>query len=374
MNYLFKYIAIPILITAATTFGIQNYVPLNWIDYFQTPKLGTTLVTIQGSDTISGSRTTINNNFTALNSGKIENSTTTLPLITSLTGLTSASALATVGTITSGVWQGTALTVSKGGTGSTTLAGFHLLMGSSTNAVDTIAFGSSGQFLTSNGTGLAPSWTTSSLDQTLNYNWTGTTRIKNLNASSSVIFNGITLNYPSNQGASSTMLMNDGSGNMTWNSESWEFLGEFASTSVTAKLTANFSARRELKVYLYSLGLSAEDSITMIFNGDAGGNYGFRTFENYTNVYSNDSQTYFGLQKSNNASSTAYTLDIYNTTAQRKYVNGRGSSSSGSLSGLGYAISGVWNNTSAQIVQITFSTIAASNFNANSFIRVYGSK
>ena len=96
-------IVITVAITFASFFAIQNYVPLKYLETKQVSKLGSTITTIQSTDTLKASRTTINDNFSALNAGKIENSTTTLPLITTL------SALATVGTITSGTWSGTAI-------------------------------------------------------------------------------------------------------------------------------------------------------------------------------------------------------------------------------------------------------------------------
>ena len=130
--------------------------------------LGTSITTINGSDTLKNSRTTINDNFTALNSGKIETSTTTLPNITTLSNLV------TVGTITSGTWSGTAINVNKGGTGSTTLSQHQVLIGSSTNAVGVVSgLGTDGQFLTSQGAGLPPVWESASVNQASDYTWTG---------------------------------------------------------------------------------------------------------------------------------------------------------------------------------------------------------
>ena len=172
MNYLAKYILIPVLITAATTFGIQNYIPLDWIDFLQPQKFGTTMTNIAGTDTISGSRTTINTNFTNLYNEKFALSdwyaTTSAKQLTTLAGLTS------IGTITTGVWNGTTLTVSKGGTGSTTLSAYQVLLGNGTSGITVPSgWGTSGQFLTSNGAGAYPSWQTSSVALGDNYVWTG---------------------------------------------------------------------------------------------------------------------------------------------------------------------------------------------------------
>lgn len=132
---------------------------------------GTSITTINATDFIKTSRTTINDNFTALNNGKIEISTTTLPLITSLPGLTTAGALATVGTIGTGVWQGTDVGVAYGGTGTSTLTANSVLLGNGTNAIQSLPAGSNDQVLTL--VAGVPAWTSSTLDESLNYDWTG---------------------------------------------------------------------------------------------------------------------------------------------------------------------------------------------------------
>lgn len=101
-------------------FILYNYVPLSTLDKLNVHPhlLGTTITTINGSDTLAASRTVLNNNFSALNTGKVEVSdlgaSTTMPQITTLANLS------TVGTIISGIWSGTAIAQSKGGTGTTT--------------------------------------------------------------------------------------------------------------------------------------------------------------------------------------------------------------------------------------------------------------
>lgn len=129
---------------------------------------GTTVTTILGSDTLSNSRTTINTNFTNLLNGKIESSTTTLPLVTTLANLS------TVGTISSGVWQGTAVGAQYGGTGSSTLSQYQVLLGNGTSALTVPAgWGTAGMSLVSNGPGAKPSWQSVGVDQNANYTWNG---------------------------------------------------------------------------------------------------------------------------------------------------------------------------------------------------------
>ena len=219
------------VITFASFFAVENYVPLKYLETKQDKKLGVSITTIASTDTLKNSRTTINDNFTALNDGKIENSTTTLPLITTLSGLTSASALATVGTITSGTWSGTAILTAKGGTGSTTLASNQVLLGNGTGNIGIVAgLGTTGQFLTSTGAGTAPTWQTSAVDTAINYTWTGlhtfsaTTTLNSgvdidADTDSPLIINTQAYVFPTTDGtASSTVLMTDGSGNLSWNS------------------------------------------------------------------------------------------------------------------------------------------------------------
>ena len=130
--------------------------------------LGSSITTIQGSDTLKASRTVINDNFTALNEGKIEISTTTLPNITDLENLE------TVGTITSGIWNATPIDPLYGGTGTTTPTSNQVLLGDGSSGIKVVnGFGSSGQVLESQGDGLPPIWQSGTVDESLAYDWTG---------------------------------------------------------------------------------------------------------------------------------------------------------------------------------------------------------
>lgn len=161
MNTL-KTIAISVLTTIVSIIGAYNYLPLG----VDEPTFGATITTIQGSDTLRESRTTINNNFSALNNAKVE--------ISDLAATTSLTNLAELGTITTAIWNADTLTVPYGGTGSTTLPADRLLLGNGTDNINAIfQYGTDGQFLTSNGTGTAPTWQTSAVDQAIDYTWTG---------------------------------------------------------------------------------------------------------------------------------------------------------------------------------------------------------
>lgn len=81
--------------------------------------------------------------------------------------------ITTLGTVTTGTWNASILSAQYGGTGSSTLSSNRLFVGNGTGAVQSIESGSSGQYLVSNGAGVAPSFQTASVDQAGTYTWTG---------------------------------------------------------------------------------------------------------------------------------------------------------------------------------------------------------
>ena len=162
-----------ILTTAVTTIlvsvGVYNYMPVEPIFSLLQGDgmLGATITTIAGSDTLKASRTVINDNFTNLNTSKIEISTTTLPNITTLTGLT------TTGTIGTGAWEGTGIGVAYQGTGTTSPTTKQIMFGYGSSGFQVIGFGTSGQLLKSGGDDTLPSWDSVAVNETLDYTWTG---------------------------------------------------------------------------------------------------------------------------------------------------------------------------------------------------------
>lgn len=90
---------------------------------------------------------------------------------TTLNATVVSSSLTSVGTITTGVWNGTTIAIANGGTGQTTkvaafdalspmTTGGDLIYGGASGTGTRLANGSSGQVLTSNGGTTAPSWQT----------------------------------------------------------------------------------------------------------------------------------------------------------------------------------------------------------------------
>src|SRR3990167_10073122 len=158
--------------------------------YFTT-QLGSTITTINATDTIRNSRSVINDNFANLNGDKMEKSTTTLYQVTAANSITSASALATVGTITSGTWQGSVIDVARQGTGTTSPSQYQAVVGNGSLGLTVASStGTSGQSLKSNGASAYPSWQDDITDQAANYTWTGTHTFNNETITSSTTARG----------------------------------------------------------------------------------------------------------------------------------------------------------------------------------------
>src|SRR3990167_434718 len=98
------------IIVSLITFVTFVNVPASWFSITHAPILGSTLTNISSTDNLADFPTVYNANQTALNNDKIEVSTTTLPNLTTLLNLVK------IGTITTGTWNATAISVAKGGT------------------------------------------------------------------------------------------------------------------------------------------------------------------------------------------------------------------------------------------------------------------
>ena len=373
-----------ILITALTTFGINNFVPLKYFEALPglttNRQLGATITTIAGSDTLSNSRTTINTNFANLNSDKVETSTTTMSLLTSVPNLE------TVGTLTTGVWNGTAIGVAYGGTASTTICLNNVILGNTTSGFKcTAGHGTVGQFLTSGGAGAAPTWTSGTLDVALDYAWTGehsftsatTTRatITTLFASTTNITT-LRASVPSPT-ASSTILARDSSDNIYW----LEGITMIASTTLSSTSNTidvqNIPGREQLWVYLDFASQSANSVPVIIFNNIETTTYNqnFIAWDSTPTVaaFASTSAAVVSLTRKTDSENTGgyFRLDIMNPLGARKSWNFQGwVRNTDPIVTNG---SGTWNNTTAQINRITARLSGNATFPAGSRLIIYGS-
>ncbi len=206
MQYLIT-MGITVLTMFASVFGVYNFVPFDYLAVTGNTENFGAITEVASSDTMANFPTTYNANLAQL----MRMSTSSVDSITTLSNLVS------IGTITTGTWNSDIITVTYGGTGSSTLLANGVLYGNGTSGVLAVEVGSNEQILTLSGG--VPVWASGGVDETLDYNFTGSVfNVKNLNASSTLILNGISLSFPSTQAVgSSTALLNDGSGNLTWN-------------------------------------------------------------------------------------------------------------------------------------------------------------
>lgn len=143
----------PVLVTP--TLGVASATSINKVA-ITAPATSATL-TIADGKTLTVSKTM---SFTAAD----DTGTYTLPTGTKTlvaTDVSTLSSLSSVGTIATGVWNGTAVDVAHGGTGDTSLTAYAVLCGgtTSTSAVQSIAdVGTTGYVLTSNGAGALPTF------------------------------------------------------------------------------------------------------------------------------------------------------------------------------------------------------------------------
>ena len=397
-------ILLNILVSAAialiTTVGAYNYTPLSFIEKFgpvQEQKFGTTITTILGTDTLSGSRGVINTNFSNLDRDKVEVGTTSVASITTLENLVS------IGTITTGTWNGTTLTVVKGGTGSTTLSSDQVLLGNGTTMLKTVTgFGTSGQFLTSQGVGTAPTWTTSAIDLAGNYNWTGLHRFGNnttFQSTTTITYatttiNGVEIGWPSGGPAATTTIassspmflagVNVGSttAQMSWAYPDWNIIGEFTISTASNTVTiSNFPARQHLKIIIQNLGNSAIAGksnlgfTSLQFNLDTAANYAYQFSRNSAAGAASTTKPMIGIDETNNSGGGSCWVDITNHPIEPKYLTWNCTSGNSPPSTAPDMIegSGTWNNSSVQITSVTVRA-CNNNFDSGSKITVYGSK
>lgn len=373
-------IFITFLVAFAGVFSTYNFVPLKYFEIFQgEPKLKAVITTINGTDTLKDSRSTINTNFTNLNTDISQlMATTSMNGITTLNNLTTAGSLATIGTITTGVWNGTAIGVAKGGTGTTTFSSNQVLLGDGSNGVKVVnGLGTAGYFLASQGAGLPPIWSVGGLDYTANFNWTGNNYFKNLFASSTqanpIYLNTVAYNTPSSQGASSTSLINDGSGNLKWQEPDWKLLFSSTTQNTVATSTFSFTSKENMQVMLYIPAITNNLYPTFQFNGDTGSNYDYYHGYSNTGDVNGAGQTVFRLTPASPGTTNLYlTMDILNLTTIYKQVKSTWEEGSDSgAGGVGYTGRGSanWRSNSA-ITSISIGVTGG--LPAGTKIKIYG--
>ena len=398
MNYI-KTIFISGLVSLVVGVTMFN-VPTKWFNYdywFPSQKLGTAFTTLQSTDVLSNFPTTYNANIALTPNTSVANTYTSLNQFanasTSLLscygpcyfGGSATSSFSSAGALT----LITPLTTANGGTGSTTLSFGQVLLGSTTNAIGTVqGYGTSGQFLTSNGVGIAPSWSTSAIDQSIAYAWTGnhsfiaSTTVKNFTASSTlanpIYFNGLAYDFKSTRSASSTSLQEDGNGHLLFDRTDYQQIAEQVITSANATSTVTWTgSARDLKIVFDAPSVTNTCLPELTFNTDYAGtgiNYGYRFFTDYTLVVASGGNRMIILGNQATTSPIYSVIEINNNTTVLK--NGHFNTDYG-VKGTNMEMGTIhWNNTSAQItsVNIRVNNVAACQWGSGTRLTVYGKR
>ena len=362
------------------------------ISCYTEQKLGADITTIAGTDTLKDSRATINTNFTNLNNYKIENSPPSVAAITTLANLT------TVGIIVSGTWTGSVIDVARQGTGTTSPTSNLLLLGNGSSGIKVVnGTGASGEFLQSQGAGVAPKWATSAVDQAAVYNWTGahtfttaTTSVAKLSIANTGIsgfldINGVNYRFPTGQNpsngntASSTVLTTNGVGQLTWEPLDVQQVGETVSSSTSNTISVhNLPARKMYIIDLFVAGASAVYDPSVRFNGDIAGNYSSRRALNFGADAATTSATFIDLLVGSGFANTGQmTAHIVNTATNPKIITGTaiGPGANAGTETQRIEFSGSWHNTSVSISTITiYSSLSSSLFSTNTRLTIWASR
>ena len=198
----------------------------------------------------------------------------------------------------------------------------------------------------------------------------------NLNASSTVVFNGVSLSFPSTGGASSTVLKTNASGTLIWDSPDWSQLGEQVLSLPNATSTVTFAARKDIRIIFDSPGASGNAVTVLTFNADyAGGgtSYSYQSFKNYVSAASGANT--LGIEIMNHATSSPVNFEITmrNSTSTRKRLNFI--KTSGAVNTDVFSGTGMWNNTTDQVTTVNiFTQSVGITWNAGTRLTVYGSK
>ena len=143
----------PVLVTP--TLGVASATSINKV-VFTAPTTSATLTLVDGSTLITAGANSLTLTTTATTNATFPAGTKTLVA----TDVTSLSSLSTVGVISSGTWSGSTITAFYGGTGlqGPTAIGDLIVANTATTWSRYATSATSGQVLTSNGTGSAPTW------------------------------------------------------------------------------------------------------------------------------------------------------------------------------------------------------------------------
>lgn len=203
---------------------------------------------------------------------------------------------------------------------------------------------------------------------------TATTTLAGSNVlSNAVVIRSVPYAFPSSQGASSTVLSDDGLGNLSWEGQNWQLLVSTTTTQDMKYATTTFPGVAHLKVFVNLTGISGGSDVQFFFNNDVGNNYAAESSFDFGAPAKNSTFGTLFLDIIGSTSPRFVTADIVNNATLPKRLSWTETMNSSAALAPGMVIgSGLWNNTSNPITTLTLSC-ANSNCNSGTHIDIYGS-
>lgn len=219
-------------------------------------------------------------------------------------------------------------------------------------------------------------------DTALSYNSTGhvlrTTGL--ITGQASTTFNNVPYTLPSSQGAASTQLTNDGSGNLSWSSPVSDFglIAHASSVSSAGALKASWTGHyNHLRVIYHTNGFNAADAAAIRFGDDSTvGHYAILRSVNLASPTINGNFDAGLLDLTGTTSPQTYTCDIdmVDTSAISSMCNGTYYSTSGGKAGAPQINEDYFTYaTSTTITELEIFGYNGHSMTGSSTVRVYGS-
>ena len=289
---------------------------------------------------------------------------------TSVDSITTLPNLSSIGTLTTAVWNGTPIGQTYSGTGSTTaLTG--ILWGDFNGSLLSIATGTQGQILTSNGYGAMPSFQDSSVNLAQDYTWTGHHNFSSLFSTlasstdattTNLSINGLSYSWPGGYGASSTALVTDGLGNLVWGDPGLILATTTENDMVYATIT--IPALSNFRLEIDSAITSSVSDTFGLYMLDAAGalgkKHGWRRVISATNQGDTVVDTNGGVKSIflgfATTSPSYVTIDVFNDPSKAKEIRSHFSAHNASSNdGPGISdVNATFNETSAAVTTLVF--------------------
>lgn len=203
-----------------------------------------------------------------------------------------------------------------------------------------------------------------------------TTTIAASNASTTaLVLNSIPYSFPGSNGASSTVLTNNGWGRLSWNRPDWVLLFSTTTTGILASTTIpNLPAATDLKLVIDTGTVTGVGLLSIQFNGDTAANYNWRTVDNFTPTIVNGAGSVIRPMVAFNDNTVGFVVqaNITNIASRLKTITGlEVEENTGAV--IGGSFWGNWTNTSNQISSITIGCGGGTGCPVGMQIRIYGS-